>query len=314
MALEKFKAAPLPNPPAQYDPQYVRQLIRVIELYFSQLDSFTPNQAQSYRADAFYGGTFTGTNITADNLTATNLDAVNGHIDLFDAYRSNTIYTDTDAFSTRTALITTATVGDMYGGTYYGDGRWLQLPYNQLSSDQDQTAASVATAYAITLNTNEFPAGISVASNSRITFAKKGIYNIAYSIQLKNTNSTLEDVDIWLRRDGTDIANSNRRFSIAVRRPSGDPSHLIAATSIMVNVTADNQYIEIMWRASNTGISVEHFPAVTASPGVTPAIPATPSVIVGITHVAAQFPPVTRVAPLPVIGFGQIGNVSVSIR
>ena len=60
MALEKFKAAPLPNPPATYDPQYVRQLIRVIEIYFSQLDSFTPNQASSYRADNFYGGRFSG--------------------------------------------------------------------------------------------------------------------------------------------------------------------------------------------------------------------------------------------------------------
>lgn len=314
MALERFKAAPLPNPPAQYDPQYVRQLIRVIELYFSQLDSFTPNQAQSYRADAFYGGTFTGTDITADNLAVTSLEAVNGHIDLFDAARSNTIYTDTDAFSTRSALIGSMTVGDVYGGTFYGDGRWLQLPYNQLSSDQNQTAASVANAYAVTLNTNEFPDGISIVSNSRITFAKKGIYNIAYSIQFKNTTNSAEDVDIWLRRDGTDVANSNSRFSLPPRKSSGDPSHLIAVTPIMVNVTADNQYFEIMWRVSNTGISIEHYPAVTASPGVTPAIPATPSVIVGVTHISAQFPPVTRVAPLPVIGFGQIGNVSVSIR
>jgi len=314
MALERFKAAPLPNPPSQYDPQYLRQLIRVIEIYFSQLDSFTPNQAQSYRADNFYGGTFTGTNITADNLTTTNLDAVNGHIDLFDAYRSNTIYTDTDAFSTRTALIETMTVGDVYGGTYYGDGRWLQLPYNQLSSDQDQTAASVANAYAITLNTNEFPDGISIVSNSRITFAKKGIYNIAYSIQFKNTHNDLETIDIWLRRNGTDVANTNTRFAIPARKSTGDPSYLVAVTPIMVNATADNQYFELMWRVSNTGVSIEHLPAVTASPGVTPAIPATPSVIVGVTHVSAQFPPVTRVAPLPVIGFGQIGNVSVSIR
>jgi hypothetical protein len=52
MALEKFKAAPLPNPPVQYDPQYVRQLVRVLEIYFSQLDSLTPNQAASYRAEA----------------------------------------------------------------------------------------------------------------------------------------------------------------------------------------------------------------------------------------------------------------------
>lgn len=60
MALTKFRASPLPNPPAQYDPQYVRQLIRVLENYFSQLDSKTPNYAQSYQADDFYGGNLHG--------------------------------------------------------------------------------------------------------------------------------------------------------------------------------------------------------------------------------------------------------------
>jgi hypothetical protein len=63
MALDKFRAAPLPNPPAEYDAQYVRQLIRVIETYFSQLDSRTPNNAQQYTADDFYGGTFHGSGI-----------------------------------------------------------------------------------------------------------------------------------------------------------------------------------------------------------------------------------------------------------
>jgi len=314
MALERFKAAPLPNPPSQYDPQYLRQLIRVIEIYFSQLDSFTPNQAQSYRADAFYGGSFDGTDITADNVTTTSLEAVNGHIDLFSANRIDAIYTDTDELHADTALIKILTTESVYGGTYYGDGRWLQLPYNQLSSSQNQTAASVAVAYALTLNTNEFPDGISIVSNSQITFAREGIYNVAYSIQFKNTNNSSEDIDIWLRKNGTDIANSNSRFSIPPRKSAGNPSHLIAVTPIMVDITADGQYIEIMWRVSNTAVSIEAFAAVTASPGVTPAIPATPSVIIGVTHVSAQFPPVTRVAPLPVIGFGQIGNVSVSIR
>lgn len=55
MALDKFKAAPLPNPPAQYDPQYIRQVIRVLEVYFNQLDSNTPNHAQTYTADYFIG-------------------------------------------------------------------------------------------------------------------------------------------------------------------------------------------------------------------------------------------------------------------
>lgn len=55
MALDKFRAAPLPNPPAQYDSQYMRQVIRVLETYFSQLDSRAGNNAQTYTADFFYG-------------------------------------------------------------------------------------------------------------------------------------------------------------------------------------------------------------------------------------------------------------------
>lgn len=53
MALDKFRAAPLPNAPVQWDPQYMRQLLRILENYFSQLDSNTPNHAQKYTADQF---------------------------------------------------------------------------------------------------------------------------------------------------------------------------------------------------------------------------------------------------------------------
>lgn len=35
-----FRSSPLPNPPANFDAQYVRQLIRVLEIYFNQLDDW----------------------------------------------------------------------------------------------------------------------------------------------------------------------------------------------------------------------------------------------------------------------------------
>jgi hypothetical protein len=60
MALEKFKASPLPTPPDEYDRLFIQQMMRVIEIYFGQLDSKTPNYAESYRADNFYGGLFSG--------------------------------------------------------------------------------------------------------------------------------------------------------------------------------------------------------------------------------------------------------------
>jgi hypothetical protein len=55
MALDKFKAAPIPNAPSDYDAQYMRQVIRVIENYFSQLDSRAANNAEKYTADTFNG-------------------------------------------------------------------------------------------------------------------------------------------------------------------------------------------------------------------------------------------------------------------
>lgn len=51
MGMELFRASALPFPPTEYDRQYVDQLINVLRLYFSQLDSDTPRKAFSYRAD-----------------------------------------------------------------------------------------------------------------------------------------------------------------------------------------------------------------------------------------------------------------------
>jgi hypothetical protein len=75
MALEKFRASPLPIPPAEYSPEHFRQLIRVLELYFNQLDSLTPNQAESYRANNFYGGNFYGygQNVVFPHIAASDL-------------------------------------------------------------------------------------------------------------------------------------------------------------------------------------------------------------------------------------------------
>jgi len=309
MALDRFRAAPLPNPPAEYDPQYIRQFIRVLENYFSQLDSRAANNAEQYTADFFVGGSFSGTSINATSVNTIALNAVAADID-----RIFTNYLNTYAHRNGAQISDQIMTNRLYADFLYGDGRFISTSYNQLTSDQDQTAASVAVAYALTLNGDEFPNGISVVSSSRITFAQQGIYNVSYSIQFKNTTNDQQDIDIWLRYNGTDIANSNSRFTIPSRKSAGDPSHLIAVTPIMVDIPADNGYVEIMWRVENTGVSIEHFPAVAANPGVTPAIPATPSAIVGITHVSAQFPPVTRVAPLPVFGFGEIGDIQVVTR
>jgi hypothetical protein len=49
MGMIRFRAAPLPNPPLEYDAQYVRQMIRVLEIYFDQLDSQAALQAEYFK-------------------------------------------------------------------------------------------------------------------------------------------------------------------------------------------------------------------------------------------------------------------------
>ena len=312
MAMERFQAPALPVPPVEYDQRYHTDLIRILRLYFNQLDSLTPNQANSYRADNFYGGNFTGSNITADSVTTDLITAYQALIFALTAQATTVSYLNADAIYNRRYLGSEAMIGNVYSNFFYGSGKYLSTPYNQLISNTDQAAAALDVAYAITYDTTDFPDGITVTSGSRITFADTGVYNITYSIQFENDNNSTETVDIWLRYEGTDIAGTNSRFSLPPRKSVGVPSTLIAVTPIMVDVEADGDYIEIMWHPSDTGVTIEHYNAVTASPGVTPAIPSTPSVIVGVTFISAQFPPAKRVAPLPVFGFGQVGTVTVS--
>ena len=313
MALDKFRAAPLPNPPAQYDPQYIRQVIRVLETYFSQLDSNTPNHAQKYTADEFVGGSFSGTEVDATLIQTNTLVAQQAAI----GYQySNGILTNAlISYGHRNGrqISDDIMVGNIYADRFYGDGQHIITPYNQFQSNSDQTAANTHTAYAVTYDVNDFPDGITLSSSSRIGVQHEGIYLFTYSIQFQNDTNSTETADVWFRKNGTDIANSNSQFSMPARKSAGIPSSLIAVTPFMIDLAAGD-YIEIMWRPSVTTVSIQQLPAVAASPGVTPAIPATPSVLLAVQFVSAQFPAVTRVAPLPVFGFGQIGAISVATR
>lgn len=149
-------------------------------------------------------------------------------------------------------------------------------PYGAFQDSTDQTAASTTAAYAVTFNTTDYSHGISVVSNSRLTAKSYGIYNIQFSFQFANTDTQIQDVDIWFRKNGTDIANSNSRFSIP-NSHGGVDGHLIAAMNFWVEMAA-NDYTEIMWRTSSTQVSIQQIPAQT-----TPTRPATPSAIVTVS-------------------------------
>ena len=167
-------------------------------------------------------------------------------------------------------------------GSLFGPqgGKFLNNPYGAFQDSTDQTAASTTVAYPVTFNTTDFTNGVTVASNSRLTVAVDGLWNVQFSLQYKNTSNDGQDVDVWFRKNGTNIDNSNSRFHLPARKASGDPSHLIAAMNFFVSLVATD-YVEIMWRTTSTSVSLEQFPTSTS-----PTRPAIPSAIATVSFVS----------------------------
>ena len=152
------------------------------------------------------------------------------------------------------------------------------VPYGAFQDTTDQNAASTTAAYAVTLNTTDYAVGVAVVSNSRVTVRSAGVYNIQFSFQFANTNVAIQDVDVWFRKNGTDIAGSNSKFSVP-NSHGGTDGHLISALNFYLQMAA-NDYVELMWATTSTDVSLEHLATQTS-----PTRPATPSAIVTINKI-----------------------------
>jgi hypothetical protein len=159
-------------------------------------------------------------------------------------------------------------------------GRFINNPYGAFQDGTDQTAANTTTAYAITFDTTDFNNGVTLSNSSRLNVSQAGIYNIQFSVQLVNTTNASVDIDIWFRKNGTNIDKSNSRFGLAPRKSVGDPFHVICAINFFVSLDT-NDYVELMWRTSDVGAYIEHYAA-----SSTPTRPSIPSVIATVTFVS----------------------------
>ena len=146
-------------------------------------------------------------------------------------------------------------------GSLFGPkgGRFMNNPYGAFQSTVDQTAAAANTAYAMTLNTVDYANGVSVASNSRITVADAGIWNLQWSGQFQNTDSQLHDVRVWLKINGTVVTGSTGFISVP-NSHGGINGNALVGWNYFVSLNATD-YVELWWETDNTAISIQAYPA-----------------------------------------------------
>ena len=144
----------------------------------------------------------------------------------------------------------------------------INFPNGLFFNTADQTLAAINTGYPITFNQtylNNFVA-LQSGSTSKIEVAVGGVYNFQLSAQLKSTNASAKDVQIWIKRGTTTIGYSGHRYTI-----EGSDNHMNVTWIFDIDLAA-NEYIEMYWGADDTAVTMEAIPASAPYPAVASAV------------------------------------------
>ncbi len=215
MGMIKFKSPALPLPRELYNRQYFDQFIRVLTLYFNQLDSTTP----------------------------------------------------------------------LENDYYVGGGWFLDNPHIAASDSTDQIAGGNNTATGVKWNTLTSGFGWTLNSPGTATAGYAGIYRITFSLQFINTANAIHYATVWLKVNGSDVADSSTIFTIPARKSSspGEEGYLAAYSEATFTINVGDE-IELYWATDLAGN------------------PTTPTAGVYMFHDAAQLSPFPRPAIPSAIG------------
>ena len=153
----------------------------------------------------------------------------------------------------------------------------IGLDYGAFTDTTDQTLSAIDTPTAVKLNTTEISNGVTVVNDgssnpTRITVSQSGFYQIAVSNQYTSSNSSAKDVQTWLRKNGSDVADTNSYVTL-----NGNGVNAVFSTVFTISLVAGD-YVQIMWASNDTAVSINNIAATGYSP-------ACPSVIVSVTQI-----------------------------
>jgi hypothetical protein len=148
-----------------------------------------------------------------------------------------------------------------------------QIYYGEFTKTNSQSPVAANTAYPLLFTNTEIANGVSIGTTtSEIYVDQAGLYNIACSVQITSNNSAQKSIWVWLRKNGTtDFPNSARVASITLNN-----GYLVVTLNEVASLLA-NDFIEVMYAADSTNVSI-------ATVAATAFAPAAPAVILAVTQ------------------------------
>jgi hypothetical protein len=276
-----FKNAPLPIPPMDYSPEHFRQLIRVLEIYFNQLNAWN---LQVYNALTSSGG--------ASIILPYGAFYQNGTTALTGNLSNNSTtpipVTSTSAFQNSGFLIIGTEIIEYTGktsNTFTGITRGVKgstnVSHNTGDAVSEAAAVTVGTAAASIIDTvvSSYLVTCTVP-DSRVYFSYAGIYNVQFSAQFLNFTTSDDNVTVWFRKNGTDVPESASIQQVNAKHGSSPGASILALN--IIEVFAEGDYVELYWTSNSGNTILGTYPA-----GTTPTTPVSPSLILTATFVSA---------------------------
>ena len=148
------------------------------------------------------------------------------------------------------------------------------FPAGSFYENTTQTATA-NTPTAMLISQTNFLNDVSISGTTGMQVNNAGYYNVQFSAQIYRTSGgTSQHVDIWLRVNGTDVANSNTRINV-----NNNSVYQVAAWNWFLLLAASDT-VEIMWATTAATIELRSEVANLIIPH-----PETPSVIATINRI-----------------------------
>jgi len=149
-------------------------------------------------------------------------------------------------------------------------GAYLHTIYGAYQSNVDQTISAANTPQVVTFNTTQYSNGATLSGGTQTGVQQNGLYLYNYALQLANTDTSIHNVQIWLRQNGVDIPNTGSKVDVQEHHGSVD-GYLNATGAFFVKMQAGD-YLELVVASDSTSVYMENY-AAQVSPYVRPAIP-----------------------------------------
>ena len=276
--LSRIAAPNLPLATPQYSQQYIDQLNNVLRLYFNRLDNLLAQLVASGTFDAsgarFPYGAFQDTAYTTLN------GGINNSVTTITVV-STTGFPTAGQIRIASEVITyTGVTPTTFTGCTRGARGSANVAHSTGVAVTKIQSPVANTAVPMYMNTTDFSNSVTLVDTTKLTAAKAGLYNLQWSGQFNNTDTSEHDASVWLRIDGVDVPGSTG-FIAVVSSHGGIDGHGIIGWNYYVQLTA-GQYVEIWWSTTNQKLTLECY-----GPSTGPTRPSTASVVATLSFVSA---------------------------